>query len=94
MLYIKDGAVRTMSLTHSHSKCATSPATALAKALAHRNHDGQRDGSALRPDSTGTASKGVVMGDDDDDDPFELVDFVNAPEAVMLGGRVPTVTVR
>jgi hypothetical protein len=31
------------------------------------------------------------MGEDDDDDPFELVD---APEAVMLGGRVPIVAVR
>ena len=64
----------------------------------HRGHDGQRNGSALwQPDSTGTASKGAVMGEDgedDDDDPFELVDFVNAPEAVMTGGRVPTVAVR
>ena len=56
----------------------------------HRGHDGQRNGSALwQPDSTGTASKGAVMGEDgedDDDDPFELVDFVNDPEAVMMGG--------
>ena len=97
MLYIKDGAVRTMSLTHAHSKCSTSPATALAKALAHRSHDGQHNSSAFWPDSTGTASKGALMGEDGEDeidDPFELVDFANAPEAVMTGGRVPTVAVR